>query len=314
MTVRSIPSALQAHLDGHTTTTTRLLRIQLTDGFVYGLCMLDQDVEYDDGDGPINYIASNGFDPTTLSADTAYTVSNAEGNCLLAQGIDGITLEDVRAGRLNDATFKLYLVNFRDLSMGHAVLDAGDVGEVYVRQGIVWTPEMLSYVMRLKQTVGSTWSRRGRCIFGTPANSQTGCGIDLTPLWANGTVVSVGAEPDREFTGSTLSNDSPPTTKPPARVQFLTGANAGREFPIETVAGLSVTLLETTPYAIAPGDTYRARPDCGKRYIEDCIGVWNNGINFKGEPLIPVGDAAGGQTPGAQLGRGGGFVGDQPDD
>ena len=49
------------------------------------------------------------------------------------------------------------------------------------------------------------------------------------------------------------------------------------------------------------------RPDCRKRYTEDCIGIWNNGINFKGEPLIPVGDASAVQTPGAQLPGGGGY-------
>ena len=68
-----------------------------------------------------------------------------------------------------------------------------------------------------------------------------------------------------------------------------------------------VTLGEPTPFPIQIGDTFRIRPDCRKRYAEDCIAVWNNGINFKGEPLIPVGDSASIQTPGGQLAGGGGF-------
>jgi uncharacterized phage protein (TIGR02218 family) len=158
--------------------------------------------------------------------------------------------------------------------------------------------------MRLKQPIGGVWSRTCRAIFGTPADSQTGCGIDLTPLWVEGTVQSVGAESNRIFTGDVVSADSPPTSVTPGRVQFLNGANAGREYAIEEQDGLELTLAEPTNFPIEVGDAYRSRPDCGKRYAEDCIGRWNNGPNFKGEPKIPVGDGSSLQTPGAELGAG----------
>ncbi len=69
-----------------------------------------------------------------------------------------------------------------------------------------------------------------------------------------------------------------------------------------------MSLNEPTNYPMVAGDTYRIRPDCFKRYAEDCIAKWSNGPNFKGEPLIPVGDAVGLQSPGAQLGKGSGYV------
>ncbi len=74
------------------------------------------------------------------------------------------------------------------------------------------------------------------------------------------------------------------------------------------MAGAVVTLSEPAIYPIQVGDTFRIRPDCAKRYQEDCINVWANGPNFKGEPLIPTGDATAIQAPGAQLPRAGGFV------
>jgi uncharacterized phage protein (TIGR02218 family) len=311
---RTIPPLLQTHLDQDATTTTRLLKITLRSGFVYGLCMLDRDITYDDGAGAVDYIATNGFDPSTLSSDVGYSVANAEGKALISNDIEGIDIEDVEAGELDDAQWVMYLVNFEDLTMGHAILDAGDLGEVKTKHGMVWTPELLSYIMRLKQPIGSAYSRRCRAVFGSPANTQTGCGFDVTPLWANGTVQSVGAETSLVFVGDVLSNDSPQVDPVPGRVQFLTGANAGREFAVEAVAGLQVTLSEPTNYAIAPGDTYRIREDCRKRFIEDCRDRWDNAVNFKGEPLIPVGDAAGVQSPGAQLGRGAGFVAPPEDD
>lgn len=306
---RQVPPALQAHLNDPATTTTRLLKVTLTNGFVYGLSMLDADVIYDDGGGAITYVATNGFDSSTISADIGYTVDNAEGYALISNDISGLELADIQAGVLDDAQWVCYLVNFRDLTQGHIVIDAGDVGEVRTKYGLVWLPELLSYMARLRQPVGASWSRTCRAIFGTPANSQTGCGVSLTPLWVSGTVVSVGAEANRTFTGDDIGGDSPALDPFPGRVQFLTGANAGREFSVEELDGLTVSLADPANYEIAPGDTYRIRPDCAKRYLEDCIAKFANGPNFKGEPLIPVGDAAGLQSPGAQLGKGAGYVG-----
>lgn len=308
-TTRTIPPALLAHLQQPVTTTTRLLKIQLRNGFAYGLAMLDADVAYDDGEGTgeITYVATNGFDPSTIAADVGFSVANAEGYALISDAVPGVTVEMVEAGELDDAQWVLYLVNWRDTSMGHVILDAGDVGEVRTKYGMVWIPELLSYGMRLRQPVGSVWSRKCRAIFGSPKNSQTGCGIDVTPLWVAGEVIIVGAETDRVFTGDEVT-PSGSLVPQPGRLQWLTGNNAGREFTVEEVDGLIVYLQEPTQYPIEVGDTYRIRPDCAKRYLEDCIQKYNNGVNFKGEPLIPVGDASAIQSPGAQLPGGGGFV------
>lgn len=299
---RHVPAALLAHLLQPTTTTTRLLKIIGRDGeLVYGLAMLDQNVTYDDGDGDLIYYATAGFDPSAFASDTGYSVDNAEGMALISEEVPHVTVEMIEAGALDDGRWACYLVNWRDLTMGHILLDAGDLGEVRTRFGMVWIPELLSYMARLKQPVGSVWSRnRCRAIFGTPASSQTGCGVSLTPLWEEGEVLSVGAETDRMFTGSVGAADSPTPSNYPARVQFLTGANAGREFATESIEGAQFTLTETTGYAIQVGDLYRRRLDCAKRYTEDCDQRYSNRLNFKGEPLIPIGDSSAVQSPGAQ--------------
>lgn len=322
--MRAVPGPLQDHLDQDATTTARLLKIMLRDGRVFGLSSLDRDLIYDDGRGEVTYTATNGFDATTLSTDLGYTISNAEGFALISDEVEGVDLEDVEAGELDDAEWICYLVNFEDADAAgvltaerHVILDAGDLGEVRVKHGLVWLPELLSYTMRLKQPVGGVWSRTCRAIFGTPAASPTGCGIPLAPLWENGAVTAVGSETNRTFVASLPYPGSPAPPMVPGRVQFLTGDNAGKTFATEEVDGLTVTLGDLTAYPIQIGDTYRWRPDCRKRYLEDCIEVWDNGPNFKGEPLIPVGDAGSVQAPGAQLGAGWSFAGrleQTPDD
>lgn len=296
---RNVPAALQMHLDGVGTTTCRLLKITLRDGVTsFGFTTLDQDVVYDDGDGEMTYTATNGFDPSALSTSADYQVANAETFMLISDDVSpGITEEDVQRGALNDAQWKLYLINFHDSpSQGHILLDAGDVGQVRTRFGLVWMPELLSRIVRLRQPLGSVDSRTCRAVFGSPADSQTGCGFDVSGLWENGEVTAVGAETDAMFTG-----DAAPSIVPfPGRIEWLTGDNAGVESWVDLFDAGEVRLGEGTPFPIQIGDTYRIRPDCRKRFQEDCIDTWDNGINFKGEPYIPVGDTAAISTPGAQ--------------
>lgn len=320
---RAVPAQLQAHLDEASTTTCRLIKIKgsteaSSPALVFGLCSLDIDIAYDDGteDGEITYVSANGFDPTAMASDLGFSVSNAEAYALLADAVPGVTEDLIQGGALDDATWVCYLVNFKDLTAGrHIVLDAGDVGQVRVKDGTLWMPEMLSYAMRLKQPIGGVWSRSCRAVYGQPVDQeplQTGCGVDVSALWTYGTVQSVGGESDRTFTGDFVATLA--RTTYPSRLQFLTGDNAGREYAVEEVDGLIVHLLEPSNYHVQVGDEYRHRRDCAKLFIEDCRDLNANELNFKGEPYIPVGDAAQGQTPGAQLPGGGGSLFTAPED
>lgn len=300
---RQISVQLRQSLNSAASTLTRLLRFNLIDGTSYGICMSNRDVTYDHGDGAFVYVASNGFDPTTFSSDIAYSVDNAQGYALISNDVAGVTESDVKTGRLDGAQWVCYYVDYEKPYLGTAcILDAGDVGAIQVQFGMLWIPELLSYIIRLKQNIGDVYSRTCRAEYGTPAPSQHGCGSTfVNGLWQNFTVEEVGEETDRTFTVSGLTVDP---TRPfyPGRVQWFTGANAGKSISIEDFqvdsAGQTVSLMETLPYAIQAGDTGRIRPDCDKTWAR--CGVDENQINFKGEPLIPVGDTAAIQIPGAQ--------------
>ncbi len=305
--MRQIPIALQSNLDRPVQNVSRGLRIELKDGTVTGVAMWDESLTYDHGDGygPVEYSAVSGFDPSDIMSDIGYSVANAEGRILVHTKNPVLTPESVQAGKLDDATWTCFLFNLDSMEPGSAaILDAGDIGEVKVDRGMVIIPEMLSFMMRLRQAIGHVFQRPCRAIFGSPANSQTGCGVNAEALWNDGEVATVGAESDRTFTGDI-------TGYFPGRLEWLTGPNVGKRYAIESVHGNTITLAETTPYAISAGDTYRHRPDCTK-LRDGPLGCkhYNNYLNYKGEDNIPVGDGAAGATPGAQMPGGGGWVGD----
>lgn len=305
--MRKTPTELLEHLNGPVTTTCRLLKFILKNGNVYGMTLHDKDVVYNG----VTYYAINGFDPSNIATDTGLSVDNSEVKALLSAEIPGITTQMVVAGELDDAQWEMLLVNWSDDSMGHILLDGGDVGEVSVVDDMVYMPELLSVAMRLRQNIGQVWSRSCRAIFGQlPANQQLGCGINVDSLWESGTVTAIDEEEARRvFADSSLTGIDPEPV--PGRLQWLTGNNASsRVYQIEaygTVTG-TIGLLEPCAFDIVIGDTFRLRVDCDKQPYT-CKNVWNNWLNYKGEPLIPVGDGIAVLTPSAQIP--GGFVGSE---
>lgn len=296
--MRHIPPALLAHLQNDVTTTCRLLLITLKDGRQFGAASLDVPLEYNG----ITYSAIRGFDNSIIATDTGLSVDNAEATSLLSTTVDGISGEMALSGDLDDAQWQMMLVNWADLSMGHMLLDAGDIGNVTVSDGMSVTVELLSFAMRLRQNIGHVWSRRCRAIFGSPANTQTGCGVDADSLWFSGTVSLVSSDdPFRVFADDSISVDS--SFDPvPGRVRWTTGPNASdRLYQVEAYSDVSgtIALLETTPYPIEVGHEFDIRNDCSKSPAA-CV-AYSNFIHYKGEPYIPTGDGLESMTPSAQV-------------
>ncbi|MNZ27345.1 hypothetical protein D3C78_445610 [compost metagenome] len=292
--MRRIPSALAALLESPTPCPCRLLRITLADGRIFGLTTLDQAVDY----RGVTYSALHGFDCSVIASDTGVSVDNAEATALFAATVAGIEPSLVARGELDGATWEMLLIDWSNPAAGHVTLDAGDLGEVKVIDGMVYVPELLSYTVRLRQPVGGVWSRRCRATFGTAANGSAGCGVDAAAMWAAATVTGVDTDdPFRVFSATGLVGAAYTT----GRVQWLTGDNAGsRVGTVEAFGGESgtVALFEALVFPVQLGDTFQIRADCNKS-PSDCT-AYGNFLNYKGEPFIPVGDGLETMTPGAQ--------------
>lgn len=285
--MRKIPTALKAHLARGVTTTCRLLKLTLQDGRVFGMTTLDRDVEYNG----VVYSAKQGFDPSIIATDASFGVDNAEAYSLFSVDHPGITPEMAERGEFDGAQFEMLLVNYKDLSQGHIVLDAGDMGEVRASNGAVFAPELLSYALRLRQAIGHVDSRTCRAKFGTLAGSQLGCGVDASGMWQTHTVTAVATdEPKVTFFASGIVGSS---LSEPARVVWQSGSNVSlREYHVEDIdlASGRITLLEPLPFIVEAGDSFDIRNDCNKHF-ETCK-TYGNAINFKGEPHIPTGQSS----------------------
>lgn len=317
---RNIDVALVDHLGESANTTCRLLRIAPVGVTPFGITTLDRDVPFDDGDGLIIYRARRGYTASQQVGSADLSVENSEAEALLAEyPFDGVTLEMVRRGVLDDARFVEYLVNYLDEdTSSKVILGTGTIGELRVDKNLRVYIERRSLTQTLKQKsiieAGSVNCRAAFC--------DERCKIDMAPLWSSGVVSDVGAETDRTFSfdASPSSSFSAEFSYVPGVVYWRTGANAGRSYEIESADvdssfAMTVSLQFPTEEPIADGDEFDIRPDCNKEWgpngtdlqgtVNNCL-YWNNRLNFRGEPFRPVADSAALGVPG---GPGGGTSG-----
>lgn len=300
---RNIPAALQTHMDQVGTTLAFLLKIVAKDGTTITVTSLDQDIEYDDGSGLKTYQAAHGMEASAVDMSGVLDVDNSEAKILTVDSSD-FTDESINAGVLDFADFWVYRVNFEDLTQGHYIVMRGLTGAVRSMDGLAGVVELRGLSQALKQSAGvGLYSVTCRAVFGSTTGRDT-CNFDATTLWSSDTVLSVDSqEPDRIFTATTTpaatGPNGPVTSFVPGVVKWTSGPNAGATHEIEDVTGDVITLRFPTYAPISPTDGYDVRPDCGKRYIEDCHDEWANTINFRGEPYVQTSDEAAQVTPGA---------------
>lgn len=288
--MKSIPIALQAHLDEQATTWCLLYRVACTDGTLLGFTSLDADVTYDDGDGPLVYHAENGFTIERLQASADLAVDNTELRGWLSNA--GVTEQDIRAGLFDFAAIRIYRVNYLSLADGHEIVATGTAGETrFTRNG--WITEFRSLTQQLKQTVSKLYSLTCRAQFGDALCQKPFA-------WVTGAVTAVGAESDRIFTDS--GNAEPDHHFDIGVVDWLTGANAGVQMEVDTQIADVFSLSIPLPYPIQIGDTYRVRQDCDKSFAM-CRDTHDNVIHNRSEHLIPVSDGGSNLVPGAQISR-----------
>lgn len=314
--MKTIPIALRNHKAQNSTTLTELCKVgPLPDGTFRGFSALDRDVEYNDGDGLLTYIARTGLQMSAIVATADLGVDNAEAQNLYplaSYPLEGFTQTEIDAGVLDKTPFVVYLVNYEDLSMGHEVRGSGTIGEQKVKNGQVTVLELRSLSQQFKQTIGELDSLTCRAKFGSQSVQNSNgdavierfpCGYDLDAEWVNATVTSVGAETDREFVAASLNQTNDYFA--PGVVQWLTGDNAGQVREVEVFGYSSVDLQFPTSNPISIGDTFRIRRDCTKRHTghNSCQTFFASNwvLHFRGEPHIPVADTGNINSPGAGI-------------
>ena len=276
--MKTLSTALQAHLDGGTTTLSWCWRISRADGVTLGFTDHDAVLTFDGTD----FEPESGFAASEVRSGSDLSVDAQDAEGVLTS--DRITETEINDGRWDAAQVDLWRVNWADTSQ-RVLLRRGAVGQI--RRGrMAFVAEVRSLAHVLGQTVGRTFQASCDAALG-----DARCGIDLENATYKGSGVVTDLLRDRAFMATGLAAFTSGWFAS-GTITWTSGANAGRsnEVLAHDLAGSSMTLLEAPVRAIAEGHSFIARAGCDKR-MTTCRAKFANTANFRGFPNIPGQDA-----------------------
>jgi len=283
--MKDISPEMLAHLAEDTTTLAYLWKVVREDGQVFGFTSHDEQIVYDG----VTYEASSGFMPTSIATNNGLAVDDVELEGILDS--EAITQEDIMRGLWDRAEVFLYQVNYKDLTMGAIILRRGWLGEITAGTNR-FNVELRGLNQRLQQQIGQNYSPICRASLG-----DTKCKFDLdTVIDSDIGVAEVTA--DNKFVDLEFTQFYEIEQINTAKIRFTSGANQGvvREVKRylgavdgQTNYGEWLELFIAPPYPIEVGDTVDFIPGCNKT-LQMCRDIYDNVINFRGEPHVPVAD------------------------
>ena len=267
--VKTLPPALAAHVATRSTSMAMAIKITRTDGAVFGFTTHD----VADTVGGVLYSCDPGLDSTDIETAAGAAVGNLE----LTTLHDGtvFTTADVLGGVWRNAAFVIFRYNWAAPADGIDILMAGTLGEFTLLQNTV-VAELRDLRQYLQQAVGDASSKTCRARLG-----DARCKKVLTAFTVTGALTSVTSKQAFRDSARTEALD----WFNEGEITFLTGANRGISAKVKAYAAngtFTLALPLVAPLAI--GDTYRAIAGCRKRLEEDCLGKYDNVLNFIGEP------------------------------
>lgn len=277
--MRTLSGPLAAHIATNTHRRVMMLRLDLKDGTSIGLCDHDKTLNFDLGDGAIDYEPNTGIVTSDITWTTGFDADDVE---IIGPIADIVTRAGVLGGRFDDAVARLFFVDWQNLDSGAGKLLKGRVvlGEI---NGGQFKLTIHSNVSRFAQRIGRTVT--GIC---DAEYGDARCGA--IPLTLAATVAGVTSRRvfSVTFTG-TYANDFFNF----GRVSFDTGDLAGVR-PIEIfdfTGGTDTGAVKLwTPAAELPqiGDTLTLTQGCEKTRTA-CM-AYANIDNFRGFPEVPGSD------------------------
>lgn len=274
--MKVVPTDLQNHLNTRETTLAWCWKITRTDGEVLGFTNHDRQLSFDGTD----YEASTGMLGTEIESSLGLSVDNMD----VEGAVDSvaITEADLIAGKFDDASIDLYLVNWADVSQ-RMLMKTGNLGQIK-RGKVSFQAEVRGLAARLQQRRGRLYQYAcdakvgdSRCTVNLESGTYKGSGT-VTSTDGSVNIVASGLG---SYTNGWFSR---------GRLTWTSGNNDGetREVKIHSNYDgvVSIILWAPTAQEIQNGDTFEVRAGCDKMFAT-CKAKFNNAVNFRGFPHMP---------------------------
>jgi len=277
--MKTLPPALQQHLDTGATTLCHCWRLTRSDGQVLGFTDHDGAVTFNS----VTYEAASGFSATAIETGLGLSVANID--ALGALSSLSLNEKDLAAGLFDNADIEIWRVNWADVTQ-RVILRKGNLGEVS-RGRAAFSAEVRGLAHRLNQPTGRLYQVNCDVDLGSAK-----CGIDLNLSIYKGSGVVSAATSNRHFTVTGLDGFANQWFSR-GKLTWTGGANAGGagEIKIHGVSAgvVTIELWQASSEAVAVNDTFDITAGCDKSF-ETCKMKFSNVINFRGFSHMPGND------------------------
>lgn len=273
--MKTIPIALHLELTRSLSRLATCMRIVRTDGNIYGFTTANKSLTV----SGLLYLPAASFNPTDIAS-----ANNLDTDNLTVEGFlssDAITEDDLRAGRWDYASFRIFQVNWASPTDGEKKDRAGHLGQVTVHRQ-TFVAELLGLMEAYATSIGYVTQPLCRNIFG---DSRCGVVLNGSPLYTvNGTIDTAASD---FFTMTDAARTEPDGTFDEGVITFNSGQAQNLSYEIKSYLLAGGTMVTKTPMAYnVAGASYTMTYGCGHRLLEDCVARYNNGRRFNGEPWL----------------------------
>jgi uncharacterized phage protein (TIGR02218 family) len=288
--VKTIPVALQTHIDGDQVSMALCWIVTKSTGDVIQGTDHDKDITISTGDLAGTYLSAANVTGSDLRNNSDLSVDNMDVETMAVDSpANGITFAEIEAGVINNAPVTVFTCNWDAPDDGQVILRKGYFGEVSVDSDYSIKAEIRGLAQRLSQQIGRVLSDRCDVVrFG-----DARCGFAVASVTATGVIATVTS--NRAFT---VTVDSPDPAWPylplGGEIAFTGGLNSGFEKEVKTVsylAGvLTIVLYEEMPEDVVVGDAVEFVAGCDRLY--STCRYYNNLDNFRGYGIFVPGALA----------------------
>lgn len=269
--MRNVSTELLARLERSVTNLALCCKITYQNGKILALTTNSDDLVIDG----ITYKANSGFSTESLRSTSKTNPSNME----LSLFANFIPVSDLVSRQIVGAKVEIFLVDYKDPGVGKILLLKGFIGNLTLERG-VFRGHVHSLADMLKNYSPVIISHE--C---TASLGDSRCKVNVADYSSSGTITEV-------LNNFTIKDDNQTANDgwfDYGYITFTSGANAGLTFEVRRFEAKKFILLERLPYLPAVGDEYTAYAGCDKT-AETCKSKFNNFINFRGFPFVPLPD------------------------
>jgi len=267
---KAIPVDLQWELSRSLARLATCMKIARLDGNVYGFTTNSKAITVDG----VLYLPAYSMNPTDIASGCNLDTDDLEAEGLLDAAT--ITEDDLRAGRWDYASFRIFQVNWADLTQGTKKDRAGHLGKVTVNRQ-TFVAELLGLMEAYQIGIGKKTQPGCRTSLGSAE-----CGV--VPVEVTGTIVTADSD---FFTVHDPARTEPDVYFDEGVITFhFDSGDIAREVKAYVV-GTWVTKT-AIPYD-ATGVAYTMTQGC-TRTLSACQS-FSNVLNFRGEPWLRGEDA-----------------------